>query len=124
MTHKHTNLLPSPLAPATRAEKKQTEKKDRCQVVQIKHCDRNVRAEESPLVSAYHVFLEDRSLFFYPTLTRFVSGDNIKKIKCLRKKNPSPPHLRSNMLAYAWDLISTCSDLTKPLMTVKSSAFH
>lgn len=44
------------------------------------------------------------------------------------EKKPSPTPLplvyRSNMLVYAWDLIPTCSDMTKPLMTVKRSAFH
>lgn len=59
---------------------------------QIKHCDRTVRAgqaKEPPhpfLVSACLAFLEDWNFCFYLTLKRFVPGDNIKEIKCLREK--------------------------------------
>lgn len=74
-------------------------------------------------MSACLAFLEDWNFCFYLTLKRFVPRDNIKEIKCLREKKPSPSHLRSDMLAYAWDLISTCSDLTNPLMRVNRRGF-
>lgn len=58
------------------------------------------QGEKPPLVSARPAFLEDRGFCFYSKLTRFVPGDNIKEIKCLKeggekKKKPSPSHLRS-----------------------------